>query len=103
MTSRKRDKAEVLQTFGDFAAIRSTPWKAQSQEPYLVLCLEFGNGFPGNKITRWIKLKALRLAVIRTAINQATEKFEQGKLSQENLEKVLDYLFAEMHRRINKQ
>lgn len=61
--------------------------------------------FPGSfafREYRIVALQSLRLTTIRDAVARATEAAEKDELTTEQLEIVLDYLFAEQGRRINK-
>lgn len=92
-----KKKMQWARSFGDFAEIYNN-----GPESVFALKLIVGNGFPGNPVTQIVAINTLRLSTIKEAIVKASTLFEKEELSQEELETVLDYLFAELNRRLNK-
>jgi hypothetical protein len=73
---------------------------------YFALLLKLPGSLPGtfedSYHRRIVNIENLRLPMLRQATIDAAEAAEKGQLSLEELEKVLDYLFAELNRRMNK-
>ena len=94
----------MLVPFGKFAGLYQTI-KGKSRQ-YFALHLPVPGKYPGTRDLnkyRIVGLNALRLPVLREATIRAAELAEKGELTPEQLEMVLDYLFAELDRRLNKK
>jgi hypothetical protein len=95
--SAKRDLGIILQCFGTFGAVYQKP----KQEPEFYLIMQIGVGMPGKPSKRLVSICTVRLSVIQDSIKHAVELHEKKYLKDTELEIVLDYLYIELHRRVN--
>lgn len=58
-------------------------------------------GFPGKPIKRWVPIRTLRKKQVASMVPVACALADEGKLSPEHLEQVLDWLMADLNRRLN--
>lgn len=89
----------ILKRFGNLAGL----YKSKRGTEYFGWHIEMPGGSIGNPFKwRIVPISTLRLSVLRQCTVYATEAAERGALTQEELESALDYLFAELNKRVNK-
>jgi hypothetical protein len=86
--------------FGWFACLHET-FKGEVFSLYFHLPGKFPGEFLSDQV-RPRNIQDIRLAILTKAPIRATEQFERNLLSQEELEIVLDYLYKEIGRRLER-
>lgn len=86
---------QVIRRFGEIAGL----YKSKRGLEYFGWYMKM-SGFSSPRV---VPLHTLRLTVLRDCVVWAAEAVEKNELKPEELEIVLDYLFAEMNRRVNKE
>jgi hypothetical protein len=100
---KRAPKLQILETFG-----KAVPFgwlmKGPRGREYFAIKVYMDGSLPGQwgKEIRRVDLKTLRQPLIQHFTKEATTAAERGELTTEELEKVLDYLFAELNRRMNR-
>ena len=100
LTNTKR-KNEIKERFGNMGCVVKTPRDTR----YFALLLPKPGPLPGQVSEadfRVVDVRTLRIPMLRDAITRATEEAEKGALSPGDLEIVLDYLFAELNTRLQR-
>lgn len=89
---------KTVQLFGNVAGI----YESQKGHEFFGWHTKI-HGLMGDISTRVVPIKTLRLTALRACTIAAVEAVEKNELSQADLEIVLDYLFAELNKRLNKE
>lgn len=89
---------KTIRTFGDLAGI----YQSKRGNEYFGWHMKIFD-LMGNFSVRVVPVHTLRLKVLRECSIWAAEAVDKNELKSEDLEIVLDYLFAELNTRLNKE